>query len=76
MITAKAVFHHQLAFKYQNQNYGGNRTIGNKRGWFNPTTTLKRLCYCHSSELMNETKRLDASLLLFIESKAEIYQTT
>ncbi len=20
-------------------NYGGNRTIGNKRGWFNPTTT-------------------------------------
>ncbi|ETJ37421.1 Secreted protein, partial [human gut metagenome] len=20
-------------------NYGGDRTIGNKRGWFNPTTT-------------------------------------
>ena len=24
-------------------NYGGNRTIGNKRGWFNPTTTSEGL---------------------------------
>ena len=37
-------------------NYGGNRTIGNKRGWLQSYYNFRRFCNIYLSKLMNKNE--------------------